>query len=210
VTPKGATSPKVGASLKAALSKVVFAPPRAKLNIGTSSKTADPPKAGTSKAVVKAVTHVGFGAVSGSAVTKAIAARPQGAQSTVKVGMLKLKTGMKRPAGVEPSVRQAAKQSKTTQKPATPLSPVSWSGDERVEYCSMLGVPSIPSSSSSSTSTSASESFQASPPNLDSMVSPAALVTESLLPSIPEIVELDAAQAALEQGRAEPIEPMTP
>jgi hypothetical protein len=124
---------------------------------------------------------------------------------------VKLKTETKRHAGVEPSSTRAAKQPKaarapspvraSTQKTAVPSSPAHGSDDDCVQYCSMLGVLSTTSSSSSSTGSSASESSQASPPNLDVVVSSAVVVTGSVLPSIPEMLELDAAQATTEPDR---------
>jgi hypothetical protein len=85
--------------------KLPLCPPKSCIEGWDLVQTAGLLKIGASKAVAKAVTHAGSGSVSSSSAMKAIAAGHQKDQSTAKAGMLKLKTGMKRPTDVEPSSR---------------------------------------------------------------------------------------------------------
>jgi hypothetical protein len=73
---------------------------------------------------------------------KAVAARQKGAQCATKDGVPKIKTRLKRPTSVEPSLAQIAKQAKvvkassfaptSTRKVATPSPPTDISNDVRV------------------------------------------------------------------------------
>jgi hypothetical protein len=115
------------------------------------------------------------------------------------VGVLKISTGTKRPAGTELPLAEATMRSKA----AKASSPAHGAGDERVELCSMLGVASTTSSSSSSSDSSAPASTGAPEPNPDASISSAVVVSGLELPVISEVPELEATQGDLEHVRAE-------
>jgi hypothetical protein len=113
--------------------------------------------------------------------------------------VLRISTGVKRPARVELSSVQTRKQAKMSKalpsiptsvhKAAAPSRPTSESDDDRVAACSMLDVVSVASSLSSSSSESSTlDSIPASPPPIPDLVIP------SELPDIPKMRELEAAQ----------------
>jgi hypothetical protein len=74
-------------------------------------KAGAPPNAASPKAATEmASSHVAPSTVSGGVMTKAVAAgQKKGPQSVKKAGVLKIKTGLKRPASTKPSLAQTVK-----------------------------------------------------------------------------------------------------
>jgi hypothetical protein len=211
---KPATVPKPAVASKAASASETTAaskPASAPKTVAAPKAIAAAPKV----ASVKAITLTASRAATDDAPSKAAATGQKGASVTMKTGVLKIKAGAKRPASMEPSLAKTAKQSKaaksslfvpaSAQKVAVPLSPAHGSDDNRVKFCSMLGVWST--SSSSSSDSSASESTRAPQPNPDTAIPSAIVVAGSELPMIPKISELDATQLEMELGRMDPDAP---
>jgi hypothetical protein len=157
-TPKGMAASKAGEAPKVmatAAPRIASAPSKA-----AASKSTAPPKASAPKAAaMKGAALAASGTVSG-----AIASKVPGA---MRAGVLKIKTRMKRPTSVEPSLGQATGASSfvpaSTQRVVASSPPTHRSDDDQVENCLMLGVASTTSSpSSSSRKWLASESARAS------------------------------------------------
>jgi hypothetical protein len=165
-TPKGMAASKAGEAPKVmatAAPRIASAPSKA-----AASKSTAPPKASAPKAAaMKGAALAASGTVSGAIASKVTAARQKGAPGAMRAGVLKIKTRMKRPTSVEPSLGQATGASSfvpaSTQRVVASSPPTHRSDDDQVENCLMLGVASTTSSpSSSSRKWLASESARAS------------------------------------------------
>jgi hypothetical protein len=160
---KVAATPKGTVVLKAAVApkgmtttmlKTIFAP----------LKAATPKVVAPKVAATKVATLVVLSTVGGATTSKVATAGQKGAPGATKAGVLKIKSGMKRPTRAEPSSVKTTKQLKaakalssaptSTKKVAVPSLHAHGSDDDHIEICSMLGVSSTTSSSSSSSSDS--------------------------------------------------------
>jgi hypothetical protein len=218
-TPKGATMPKAAVAPKgaaAAMLKIAAAP-----KVAARPKDVAAPKAATAAkvAAAKAATLAAPSTIGGAITSKAAIVGQKGAPGATKDGVLKIKVGVKRPASMELSLVKTAKQPKvakasssvlaSTQKVVAPSLPVLGSDDDRVEFCSMLGVASTMSSSSSSSSNSlASGSARAPQPNPDTTISSTVVIAGSKLPVIPEMPELDVTWSEMEREGTGPNAPL--
>jgi hypothetical protein len=81
--------------------------------MNSAPKAGAPLKAVAPKVVTgKAGSHAAPNTISGCVVMKAVATGQKGPQSTMKAGVLKIQSGLKRPSSMLPSLAQTTKQAK--------------------------------------------------------------------------------------------------